>query len=221
MDEHLRGYIEELFAEAPSSRRAVEMKEEILQNTLDRYYDLLAEGKSETAAFNIAVAGIGDLTELIESLRDNAGFHYSQEELRRSRQRSAIFLAVAVMLYILSVVPCILFPGLAGVSCMFVLIAAATGLVIYNAKTKFLYRRQDDTIVEEFKEWKEKKEEQKSVKGSILSAIWMLTLVLYFVLSFSTGAWYITWVLFLVAGAVQNIVRACFDLRRGGNRYEP
>lgn len=68
MDENLRNYVEKLFESAPHTMKVVEIKEEILQNTIDRYHDLLAEGKSEQAAYNIAVAGIGDVEELLHSL---------------------------------------------------------------------------------------------------------------------------------------------------------
>ena len=53
MNEKLREHIEELFKNAPQTRQAVEIKEEILQNTIDRYNDLKAEGKSDEAAYNI------------------------------------------------------------------------------------------------------------------------------------------------------------------------
>ena len=36
----------------------------------------------------------------------------------------------------------------------------------------------------------------------------------YFVVSFATGAWYITWVMFLIAAALAGLLNACFDLRR-------
>ena len=37
MNEKLREHIEKLFKNAPQTRQAVEIKEEILQNTIDRY----------------------------------------------------------------------------------------------------------------------------------------------------------------------------------------
>ena len=46
MNEKLRRYIDDLFANAPSTVRAVELKEELYQNLTDKYNDLIAEGKS-------------------------------------------------------------------------------------------------------------------------------------------------------------------------------
>ncbi|HIS59517.1 MAG TPA: hypothetical protein IAC17_03635, partial [Candidatus Faecousia faecipullorum] len=36
---------------------------------------------------------------------------------------------------------------------------------------------------------------------------------IYFILSFATGAWYITWVVFLIIGAVQGLVNAIMDYK--------
>ena len=97
---------------------------------------------------------------------------------------------------------------------MFIMIAVATGLLIYNGMTKLSYQKKEDTVVEEFKEWKSESDERKKTLKSINSSIGTIFLVLYFIISFSTGAWYITWLLFLISGAVQNVVKACFDLKQ-------
>ena len=46
MENRLREYMDDLFGEIPPTKQAVELKEEILQNLIDKYHDLLAEGKS-------------------------------------------------------------------------------------------------------------------------------------------------------------------------------
>ena len=78
MNEKLRHYIDDLFANAPSTVRAVELKEEMYQNLMDKYNDLINEGKSEESAYNIAVASIGDVDSLIGAL--------SGEKTRRRRE---------------------------------------------------------------------------------------------------------------------------------------
>ena len=81
------------------------------------------------------------------------------------------------------------------------------------------YTKIDDTIVEEFKEFKEWKENRGN-KGlaAIFSAIWSLTLAVYFILSFLTGAWHITWVVFLISSAVTSIIKAAYDLK--GDKHQ-
>lgn len=215
MQAKLRAYMDHLFSQTPPTKAAVELKEEMLQNLTDKYNDLLAEGKSPEAAYNIATASIGDISELLAQLKQEESRipHYTEEQIQRSRQRSAICISVAVMLYILCVVPCIIWEQY-GVILMLIMVAAATGLIIYNSMTKLSYKKTDDTVVEEFKEWKAESDERKQTLKSVNHAIGTIFLVLYFVISFSTGAWYITWLIFPISGAVQSIVKACFDLKK-------
>ena len=51
------------------------------------------------------------------------------------------------------------------------------------------------------------------MKKSINSLISTIGLVLYFIVSFSSGAWHITWLIFPIIGAVNGLVNACLDLK--------
>ena len=66
MREKISVYVDELFSDAALTIRNAEVQQEILQHTLDRYDDLIAAGKSEQEAYDEAVAGIGDVSELYE-----------------------------------------------------------------------------------------------------------------------------------------------------------
>ena len=70
MREQLETYIDGLFADAALTVRNAELKQEILQHALDRYDDLIAAGQPEQAAFDEAVAGIGDVSELYERKKE-------------------------------------------------------------------------------------------------------------------------------------------------------
>lgn len=69
MKEKLKDYIEMIFADAPDCLRTRELKEEMYANVCDKYDDLISEGKGEAAAYNISVASIGDISELIDSIK--------------------------------------------------------------------------------------------------------------------------------------------------------
>ena len=107
MENKLRAYMDHLFQDVPNTKKAVEVKEEILQNIVDKYHDLVAEGKSEEAAYNIAIASIGDLDELLASLKDSSQMpnQMDSENYMAWRKKSAIRISVAIMLYILCVTP--------------------------------------------------------------------------------------------------------------------
>lgn len=49
MHDKLREYVEMLFKGAPAAKQITEIKEEIIQNTIDRYDDLVRAGKHRKA----------------------------------------------------------------------------------------------------------------------------------------------------------------------------
>ena len=66
MREQLRAYVQHLFDRAADTPHNRELLEEILQNTLDRYDDLVAQGTSEADAYQQAVSQIGEVEKLWE-----------------------------------------------------------------------------------------------------------------------------------------------------------
>ena len=209
MNEKLRRYIDDLFANAPSTVRAVELKEELYQNLTDKYNDLIAEGKSEESAFNIAIASIGDVDSLIGGL---SGTKHVESE--KSKKRSAILVAVAIALYILCPVPVILIQSEMGVMALFLFVAVATALLIYNGVTRERYVKADDTMVEEFKEWKQNSKQKNKAVDAIVGSFWLIAVCVYIVVSFMTGAWHITWIIFLIAAAISSMIRGIFMLKQ-------
>ncbi len=215
MDEKLRKYVDGLFQETPQTKKVVELKEEMLQNLIEKYRDLISEGKSEEAAFNIAVAGIGDINELVKDMNKVR----STVDVAAMKQKSAMLTSIAVMLYILSIVPLLLFLRnpyalVNGVIGFIVMITLATGLLIYNGMTKPNYVKVDDTMVEEFMAWKKEKEDKRATRISISVALWSLILALYFIISFTTFAWYITWIIFVIGVAIEAIINIVHSIRK-------
>lgn len=157
MEPKLRDYIEKLFSNAPRTKQAYELKEEIIRNTIERYHDLVADGKAEGEAYNLAIAGIGDINELLEVLGTNPveEGNCSDEQLVQIKNRSTIFNTIAIALYILCVTPCIFFGmfgcGSFGAAVMFWMLSAATGLLIYNHCTKLLMLEENVTTVKDKK----------------------------------------------------------------------
>ncbi|MCH5352335.1 MAG: hypothetical protein J1E06_02585 [Acutalibacter sp.] len=220
MEYNIRAYVDELFQNAPRTQKAYELKVELTQNLLDKYHALIAEGKSPEDAYNLTVVSIGDVRELFEGLEDTP----TRTEpvyipVGSPERRSAIITSVAVMLYILSVVPVIVLgsipiPGLdiLGVVLMFVMIALATGLLIYHNATRPKKKAPSGTVVEDFRQWQTKSTSNKQLLKAIRSAYWPLVTAFYFLLSFGTGKWHITWIVFLIAPAVDSIIKSVLIL---------
>ena len=131
MKNRIKEYIDLIFADAPDCTKTREAKEEMYANVCDRYDDLISEGKSESAAYNISISGIGDISDLIEEIRREQGDEYEfddgmhtkasvklmftaeeKEEIERYRIRRGIMNSVAIALYILCWVPIVLLSSL-------------------------------------------------------------------------------------------------------------
>lgn len=216
MYDKLRTHVDELFYSAPKTRKAQELKEEILANLIDRYNDFLDNGKNEMDAFNNAISGIGDVEELINALNENNIFDY--EKIQKQREKFALMIAISVALYIISVVVVILFDsiGLDGnvSACIMLTIDAfATGLIIYSIMSRPKYIKTDDTIVEDFKEWKQQSSDKKVIIKSITSIYWPIIVSIYLLLSFIFNIWGYSWIIFIIGIAGINIIKLIFDLK--------
>ena len=86
MREKLVQDVRSLFQNMPDTPRNRDLQEEILQNTLDRYDDLISRGASETDAYVQASASIGDVRGLWE--------HAPAEKPKKKRRTLLIVLAV-------------------------------------------------------------------------------------------------------------------------------
>lgn len=214
MTDKIRAYLEHTFADAPQSQKAVELKEELYTNLAEKYNDQIKQGRTETEAYNIVISGIGDISELVDSVRPKP---FPQPDPRELRRR-AVFTSVAVGLYILSPFSILLFAEFLrqeeiGILVMFLLIAIATGLLIFNHMTRPTYVRTEDTVVEEFKEWRVKNNRQRDVFQTFRGAYWSLVTALYLLLSFLLRIWAFSWIIFIIAAAVENIIRGILQLR--------
>jgi uncharacterized membrane protein len=221
MNERMRNHIEKLFEEAPKTRKAFELREELLVNSEERYQDLLATGVSEDDAFRHVISSIGNVKELFQGLEDTKP--EDKAELEAKTKKIAIIRTVAVGLYIFSFFVFLVLNmydmytnvdlSLIGLAAMIFIAIVPTCMLVYAANIYPKYRRTDDTIVEDFKEWKSETKKAKSVKGAVSCIVWTATLLLYFVVSFVTYAWYATWIIFIAAACVQAIVELMFRLK--------
>ena len=199
MRDQLVQYVSLLFAGAENCE---DTKQEILQNTLDRYDDLIAEGKTEEAAYRLAISGIGDINEILGRKESELpAVTVTAERTETDTAVKKLMLAIAVGLYILCPLPLIVLCeigmpifGLSGLLCF---VAVATVLIILGAKkTDGTHKKEDD-------------DEPKSELGkSVSGLIWAIGLAFYLIISFLTMAWHVTWVIFPILGAVNALACA-------------
>lgn len=224
MKEKIIQHFNQLFDNAPKTRKALDLKQEMLQNAIDKYDDLLQEGYSEEDAYQNVICSIGDVTELFEEVEEKNLLTLSEKD----RKKKAMLTAVAVGLYIFAGAVFFLFAVLEdmggyhgvdfatlGLAIAVLICIVPTVMLVYAANMYPGYtKKPEPDMVEQYKEEKYHNNKNKAVQGAISSIIWTLALALYFLISFSTMAWYITWVIFLIAGCVQSVVALIFSLKQ-------
>lgn len=138
---------------------------------------------------------------------DDNNNNMSEQEMfelnRKYKKRFAILLSVAICLYILSVIPFIVFESTTlMIVTFFIMIAAATAMIVFGAvsKPKFGKNKENDLP-------------QNSLYKKICSIMSGIILVIYLLVSFLTGAWYITWILWIVYAIACEIVKLIFSLK--------
>lgn len=214
MREQLEQYVTLLFAGAKDCE---DIRQEILQNTLDRYDDLIAEGKVPEAAYRLAITGIGDVNEILGVKSQSTPTITLPSPKAKPDDNDTpgkkLLRAVAVGLYIISFIPLFILSEFnlhtVGLCCTIAIVAVATVLIMLGAKKEGTEQESKD----------EPLPPQQELKKSITKLISVIALVAFFVISILTGAWYITWLIFPIAGAVKGLVNAILDLKEA-NEYE-
>ncbi len=199
MREQLSQYVELLFAGAHDCE---DIKLEILQNTLDRYDDLVADGKVPEAAYRLAIAGIGDINEILGTNIPRAVVSHGEAEPDDGdTPKKKLLRAIAVGLYIICPLPLIVLGDLGmdnlGLCGTLAIVAVATVLIMLGAKKD---RSEEEASGE--------KPQESELAKSISGVLWAVGLGLYFLLSFTTGAWHMTWVIFPILVALDSLISA-------------
>ena len=132
-----------------------------------------------------------------------------EQKKEDKKNKFARNLAISVGLYIFSIVSIILFAAcfnqpVVGVCVFFTIIAIATGIIIYSG---IVYGKDK----EEPKTKEEKKKE--SIAKQLTDIVGLIGVIVYLLVSFLTGAWHITWIIFIAVGLVNAIIKLLCGLK--------
>lgn len=230
MNTKIRDYINELFKNAPKTKKVLELKEEMITNAEEKFADLMAEGYREEDSFSVVIHSIGNVEELFHELgRVDGSYSGTTEDEQKFRQKKAKYIAISAGWYIFAGVVFFAFVllgepysyygsgidwSLLGLIIGALLCIPPTIIIVYMSMITPKYQKAEESMVEEYKEWKSGSNRDKEVRKAISSIIWTLTVVLYFVLSFRTGSWHITWIIYLIAGCVESLVNLLFNIKK-------
>lgn len=202
MREQLIQYVDLLFAGAENAQ---DIKQEILQNTLDRYDDLMAQGKTPQAAYQLAISGIGDIREILENQPESKANVLQNTILQKEqtadktgeRSEQNWTKAIAIAFFILSAIPVLILQNTIGLCLCLLLVAAGVVLLI-------VFGKQSNLTPNEHK--------RSPLNRGLIGAILGIAVCLYLLISFATKAWQITWLIYPIAFCLCGIVNGFFDL---------
>ena len=140
-----------------------------------------------------------------ELLTGNSNIKEAKKENVKSNFARNI--AVAVMLYIFAVLAIVICAAqfgqpIIGVSIFFMFIAIATGILIYNG----IYYSKESSD--------EKNVKEDNILKQISSIIYTIGIIIYLLVSFITMAWNITWIIFIIVGLINQIVRLIYSVSK-------
>ncbi len=214
MKDRLNAYIQGLFAEAerrsPSNERLTELKEELILNTCEKYDDLLAKDKTPEEAYRAAVDGIGDITELLDAIVGGAAGAKGVSAASTEPSRKEV-------------------PGSMGDAC-----GGGGGDHGDRGDRGNCDDRGDrddrgdgddrgdrgdgecgdNAAGADHGDGSAERPGRSRWYALVSGIIWTLTLCIYLSVSFATHAWNVTWLLFLMGIAADNVAKCIFDLRR-------
>lgn len=137
MRDQLIQYVSLLFA---GTENCEDIRQEILQNTLDRYDDLVAQGKSPESAYRQAISGIGDISEILSGEQTfTASPRTNEPEPEADTPTKKLLRTIAIALYILCAAPLIILSEFGmdnlGLCCTLAVVAVATCSFFWAKRT--------------------------------------------------------------------------------------
>lgn len=119
-----------------------------------------------------------------------------------SKSLRPILHASAVALYVLSPIPLLMFQNTLGLCCLLGMVAVGVAMQMIAGSGKADIRP---------------KAEADPLRKSIDSLVGLILLAIYLIVSFRTHAWWITWIIFPIGGAVKDLVLSLAAIGSGKN----
>ena len=218
MIEQIKEHIDSLLRDAPQTRYVEELREELLADCLAKYEDLITSGMSPAGAYREVIGGIGDIQELLSHYKDDHAQNGGGVYVKKSK--NAIYILLGIAFYVIAAVASAIyrFVGLRrlGGLTMFSCLAVGTVIIAYGIwliLPKYLEKYGNGT--NKYGDT----ENRKKLLGHASSALWCSVVVLYMIVSFISGAWHITWIVFILGAAVQCLLSAWMLPHTKSNSY--
>ena len=145
--------------------------------------------------------------ELLTGIKKGDNLLDNQKENKKNKFARNI--AISVGLYIFSIAMIVLFAAffdapIIGTCVFLTIIAIATILIVYSA-----------IVYKDNKKTKKETEEDDKVVKEVCKIFDLVGVIIYFVVSFLTMAWSVTWIIFIIVGLCEEIFKLLYNLKKG------
>lgn len=168
---------------------------EKITSDLEREYDeRVKAGMSELDAYRDVLRGIEKIEEMLKSMPktdDEAARENRKADLKRLKRTLG---SISSWMWIITVIVYVLFSFKFGYWHLSWLI--------------FLYSSILQNIINMVSKYNSGKSLRRTLKSGLSSILWLLTVILYFLISFTLGGWNVTWVIFLIGTLIQKIINS-------------
>ncbi|MBQ1496016.1 MAG: helix-turn-helix transcriptional regulator [Bacilli bacterium] len=144
--------------------------------------------------------------ELLTGIKKGDNLLDNQKENKKNKFARNI--AISVGLYIFSIAMIVLFAAffdapIIGTCVFLTIIAIATILIVYSA-----------IVYKDNKKTKKETEEDDKVVKEVCKIFDLVGVIIYFVVSFLTMAWSVTWIIFIIVGLCEEIFKLLYNLKK-------
>lgn len=176
---------------------AAEKCTELTEKLGDDFDERIKAGMSELDAYRDVLKNIDEIQEILDSLPVTEEENNARKRKKSSKNLNKLLSKISSSCWLLVVLVYLLFSMTFG-GWKF------TWLI-------FLWGAIGQTILNMVKSYNNGKPLKKVLKGGMSEILWLATTILYFIFSFATGLWHISWMIYIVAAIVQIIMSAFLD----------
>lgn len=214
--EHIKNYLDAMFASLPQTPEAAAMKQGILENMEEKYQSLLREGKNEHEALGLVISQFGSIEELKKELPETSralptGEDEEYQTLKRDYlaflPKSRLLCTLAILLFILALGLPGMYQNIASWELLsfffFLLIAVGVGLLVYSFGRLGDYRRllyidKAESAPSHIEPFARTAPPAVRFRRRLYALIPILITLLFLILGLFFGLWHPGWMVFLL-----------------------
>ena len=196
MKNELKKTISQLCDEVGTASAAARQKG-LTEDLVNEYDKRVNAGMAELDAYRDVLKNIDRIREMLESLPDTA-----EDEEKKSRETGRknlekILGKISTCMWLCTVI-------------VYILISFTSAAWNYTWLI-FLWSSIGQILLDMVKKVNRGKPLKKVLKGDGSAIFWLIVTTVYFFISFASGAWHLTWLVFLAGAALQTFAGMFFD----------